>query len=151
LVLVGEGPMRERLLRRSKRLGITDRVRLEGAVGQDAMARYYAGADVFCLPSFAEGVPVVLMEAMASGRPVVATRIAGVPELVEEGVSGYLVAPGNVEELADALERLSSSPGDRGTMGIAGRRKVVDDFDAQHCATELAKLFRTMAASPFSG
>jgi colanic acid/amylovoran biosynthesis glycosyltransferase len=145
LVLVGEGPMRERLLRRSKRLGITDRVRLEGAVGQDAMARYYARADVFCLPSFAEGVPVVLMEAMASGRPVVATRIAGVPELVEEGVSGYLVAPGNVVELAGALDRLASSPEKRESMGMAGRQKVVADFDAQRCAAQLAKLF---AATP---
>ena len=79
LVLVGEGPLRERLRRRAQRLGITDQVVLAGAVGQDEMAGYYAGADVFCLPSFAEGVPVVLMEAMASGRAVVATRIAGSP------------------------------------------------------------------------
>ncbi len=147
LVLVGEGPMRERLLRRAERLGITHRVKLEGAVGQDEMARYYAKADVFCLPSFAEGVPVVLMEAMASGRAVVATRIAGVPELVEEGVSGLLVAPGNVDELAGALERLSSSPEEREKMGVAGRQKVVEDFDAEGNAAELAQLFRALASS----
>jgi glycosyltransferase involved in cell wall biosynthesis len=142
LVLVGEGPLRERLGRRAERLGIADRVALAGAVGQDEMAGYYAGADVFCLPSFAEGVPVVLMEAMASGRAVVATRIAGVPELVEEGVSGLLVTPGNADELAAALERLASSPQERESMGLAGRRKVVQDFDAERCAAQLASLFQ---------
>ncbi len=142
LVLVGEGPLRERLRRRAQRLGIADQVVLAGAVGQDEMAGYYAGADVFCLPSFAEGVPVVLMEAMASGRAVVATRIAGVPELVEEGVSGLLVTPGNADELAAAIKRLASSPRERESMGLAGRRKVVEDFDAERCAAQLAKLFQ---------
>jgi glycosyltransferase involved in cell wall biosynthesis len=85
---------------------------------------------------------VVLMEAMASGRAVVATRIAGVPELVEEGVSGLLVTPGNADELAAALERLASSPQERESMGLAGRRKVVQDFDAARCAAQLANLFQ---------
>ncbi|HTT89912.1 MAG TPA: glycosyltransferase [Acidimicrobiales bacterium] len=147
LLLVGEGPMRDRLHRRTERLGMTDRVRFEGAVGQDEMASYYAAADVFCLPSFAEGIPIVLMEAMASGRPVVATRIAGVPELVEEGVSGLLVAPGNVAELVAALERLASSPQERQSMGMAGRGKVVQDFDAQRCAAQLAGLFQKLTAA----
>ena len=144
LVLVGDGPMRDRLTRRAERLGIKGRVVLEGAVGQDEMAAYYAGADVFCLPSFAEGVPVVLMEAMASGRAVVATRVAGVPELVEDGVSGLLVAPGNAEELAAALQRLASSPEERESMGLAGRRKVVEEFDAEKCAAQVAQLFRIL-------
>ena len=146
LVLVGDGPMRDRLQRRTERLGIAGRVALEGAVGQDEMAAYYAGADVFCLPSFAEGVPVVLMEAMASGRAVVATRVAGVPELVEEGVSGLLVAPGNAEALATALQRLASSPEEREGMGLAGRRKVVEEFDAEKCAAHLALLFEQFTA-----
>ena len=104
-------------------------------------------ADVFCLPSFAEGVPVVLMEAMATGRPVIATRIAGVPELVEDGISGLLVAPGNFEELADALLRLSVSPEERESLGLAGRHKVEEAFDSGHCAAELAKVFTDMALS----
>ncbi len=147
LVLVGDGELGPRLRRHSNRLGIDSRVELAGAVGQDDMARYYVDADVFCLPSFAEGVPVVLMEAMATGRPVVATRIAGIPELVEEGVSGLLVAPGNVTELASALERLASSPEERESMGVAGRRKVVENFDAERCAARLAKVFEDMAVS----
>jgi glycosyltransferase involved in cell wall biosynthesis len=144
LVLVGEGPMRARLGHRAERLGITDRVVMKGAVGQDEMASYYAGADVFCLPSFAEGVPVVLMEAMASGRPVVTTRIAGVPELVDDGVSGLLVAPGNAGQLAAALERLATSPEEREEMGRAGRQKVVEEFDSETCAAQLGTLFDEM-------
>ena len=144
LVLVGDGPMRDRLTRRAERLGIEGRIVLEGAVGQDEMAAYYAGADVFCLPSFAEGVPVVLMEAMASGRAVVATRVAGVPELVEDGVSGLLVAPGNAEELAAALERLAASSEERESMGRTGHRKVVEEFDAEKCAAQVADLFRIL-------
>ncbi len=150
LVLVGDGPMRERLRLRAERLQITDRVTLMGAVGQDDMAAYYAGADVFCLPSFAEGVPVVLMEAMASGRAVVATRVGGVPELVEDGASGLLVAPGNVDELAAALERLASSPEEREKMGLTGRQEVVEDFDARKCAAQLAALFQEMSTGATS-
>ena len=145
LVLVGEGPMRARLGRQAERLGITDRVVMEGAVGQDEMAVYYACADVFCLPSFAEGVPVVLMEAMASGRAVVTTRVAGVPELVDDGVSGLLVAPGNAGQLAAALERLATSPEEREKMGLAGRQKIVEEFDAESCAVQLATIFEEMA------
>ncbi len=148
VVLVGDGPLRERLRRCARDLGIADRVSLEGAVGQDDIGRYYAEADVFCLPSFAEGVPVVLMEAMATGRAVVATRIAGVPELVEDGVSGLLVAPGNVDELAVALDRLASSPEEREKMGLSGHRRVAEEFDAEKCAAQLAKLFQEMGRLP---
>jgi colanic acid/amylovoran biosynthesis glycosyltransferase len=147
LVLVGSGPLEATLRCKATDLGLEARVSFEGAVGQDDMARYYAEADVFCLPSFAEGVPVVLMEAMATGRPVIATWIAGVPELVEDGISGLLVAPGNFEELADALLRLSVSPEERESLGLAGRHKVEKAFDSGHCAAELARVFTDMALS----
>jgi glycosyltransferase involved in cell wall biosynthesis len=145
LVLVGSGPLEASLRRKVRHLGLEERVRFEGAVGQDDIGRYYAEADLFCLPSFAEGVPVVLMEAMATGRPVVATRIAGVPELVDDGVSGLLVAPGSVEQLVTALERLASSTELRERMGLAGRQKVEQDFDSRRCAEQAADAFRAMA------
>jgi glycosyltransferase involved in cell wall biosynthesis len=85
------------------------------------------------------------MEAMATGRPVVATRIAGVPELVDDGVSGLLVAPGSVEQLVTALERLASSTELRERMGLAGRQKVEQDFDSRRCAEQAADAFRAMA------
>ena len=145
LTLVGGGPLEASLRRRAERLGVAGRVRFAGAVGQDHMAAYYEEADVFCLPSFAEGLPVVLMEAMATGRPVVATRITGVPELVEDGVSGFLVAPGNVEQLAAALGRLAASPALRESFGRAGRLKVEEGFDAARCAAQVAVVFDEMA------
>jgi glycosyltransferase involved in cell wall biosynthesis len=141
LVIVGSGPVEADLRRQAERLGIADRVSLEGAVGQDDIARYYAEADIFCLPSFAEGVPVVLMEAMATGRPVVTTWITGVPELVESGVSGLLVPPGSLEALTGALERLAASPEMREQFGLAGRRRVSEGFDSGQNAAQLARVF----------
>jgi glycosyltransferase involved in cell wall biosynthesis len=102
----------------------------------------YEEADIFCLPSFDEGVPVVLMEAMAMGLPVIATQVAGVPELVEDGVSGVLVAPGTSEELADALRRvLECDSAQRARMGAAGRMRVSEDFDVDRSAAQLHSLF----------
>jgi len=147
LVLVGSGPLDGALRDKARDLGLEEQVCFEGAVGQDDIARYYREADVFCLPSFAEGLPVVLMEAMATGRPVVATRITGIPELVDDGVSGFLVAPGSVEQLVGALERLAASRELREQMGLAGRQKVVEAFDARRCAGQVADIFKSIASS----
>ena len=142
LVIAGEGPDRSRLERRVRELGLEDRVRLAGAVGQDRIRDLYAEAQVFCLPSFSEGVPVVLMEAMAMGVPVVATRITGVPELVDEGRSGLLVPPGRPDALADSLARVLSADREQlRTMGAAGRRRVCDEFGYERSAERLLTLF----------
>jgi glycosyltransferase involved in cell wall biosynthesis len=148
LTIVGDGPQAPELRELARRLGVTDRVEFAGAVGQDAILGFYERADVFATPSFAEGLPVVLMEAMATGLPVVATRIAGVPELVEEGVSGLLVTPGRVDELAAALERLiRSAPEDRAAMGAAGRTKVIDEFAIERTAEALLAVHGEMRAA----
>jgi glycosyltransferase involved in cell wall biosynthesis len=139
LTLVGDGPERARLEGRAAELGV--RVRFTGAVGQDEIRQHYAQADVFCLPSFAEGVPVVLMEAMASGLPVVATRITGVPELVDDGTSGLLVRPARADELVSALRDLARDPNRREAMGAAARDAVVEHYDLQRNAPRLAALF----------
>jgi glycosyltransferase involved in cell wall biosynthesis len=142
LTIVGHGPHLGELRDLAARLGVEDRVELAGAVGQDAIVTHYARADVFALASFTEGLPVVLMEAMACGLPVVATHITGVPELVEEGVSGHLVPPGRADLLADALERvLAASPEARRGMGRAGRAKVAAEFEIGHIAGELLTVF----------
>jgi glycosyltransferase involved in cell wall biosynthesis len=142
LTIVGDGPRLRELRSLAARLGVDDRVELPGAVGQDAIGGYYARADAFALPSFAEGLPVVLMEAMASGLPVVATHIAGVPELVEDGVAGRLVPPGRADLLAGALERVLTAPVDeRRAMGRAGRAKVEAEFDIARIAGELRAVF----------
>ncbi len=97
---------------------------------------------MFALPSFAEGLPVVLVEAMATGLPVVASRITGIPELVEEGVSGSLVTPGRGDQLTQALAALLSEPRERWiAMGEAGRRKVVEEFSVEDSARSLYGIF----------
>jgi colanic acid/amylovoran biosynthesis glycosyltransferase len=141
LELVGDGPERDAYVAEAQRLGIGEHVRFLGAVGQDELRAHYAQADVFCLPSFAEGIPVVLMEAMAMELPVVTTPVMGIPELVTDGVEGLLVAPGRAGPLRDALERLVAAPELRARMGAAGRRKVLEAFDVRTSARELAAIF----------
>jgi colanic acid/amylovoran biosynthesis glycosyltransferase len=147
LVLVGDGPERGAIEECARRLGLDGRVELTGAVGQDEIRSHYAEADVFCLPSFAEGVPVVLMDAMASGLPVVVTRITGIPELVDDGESGILVRPARADDLADALVRLAGSPELRRSMGEAGRRRVAADYDLERTSREMRGLFEEMLSA----
>lgn len=146
VTIVGDGPKRDDLEDLTADLGLQDVVRFAGAVGQDAIRREYAAADLFCLSSFAEGVPIVLMEAMGMGKPVVASRIMGVPELVEDGVNGRLVAPGRPDLLADALAELAADPALRRRMGAAGRATVVREFSVAAQAENLHHLFDRFAS-----
>ncbi|MEM7645214.1 MAG: glycosyltransferase family 4 protein [Pseudomonadota bacterium] len=141
LTLVGDGPEREAIEVHAQELGLGEAVRFAGYLGQDEVAAELGRADLFVLPSFAEGVPVVLMEAMASRLPVVATRIAGIPELVEDGVSGRLVTPGDADALAGAVSELLSDPEGRTRMGAAGRETVAAAFDVAREAARLDRLF----------
>jgi glycosyltransferase involved in cell wall biosynthesis len=135
LTIVGDGPERATLEAMAAPLG--DQVHFTGFQSQDEVAAILATAHAFVLPSFAEGVPVVLMEALAAGLPVIATRITGVPELVEHGTSGFLVSPGDPRALATAIDALAAMP-DRGAgLGAAGRDRVRAEFDV---ATEAARL-----------
>ena len=141
VTMVGDGPTRAPLEQMARRLGIAPLVELTGAIGQDEIRAHYAATDVFCLPSFAEGLPVVLMEAMAMGLPVVTTRITGTPELVEDGTSGRLVSPARVDELADALAELACAPQRAESMGRKGREKVCSEFDLELSAESLREVF----------
>jgi len=147
LTIVGDGSTRPALEARAARLGLVDEVTFAGAVGQDDIAGFYADADIFCLASFAEGVPVVLMEAMAMEIAVIATGIAGIPELVEDGVSGLVVPPGRADRLAAALRTLADDPALRRAMGKAGRAKVLAEFDVAKSAAQLRELFGSSGAS----
>ncbi|MEL6643262.1 MAG: glycosyltransferase family 4 protein [Pseudomonadota bacterium] len=140
LTIVGDGDDREVLEDMARPLG--DAVYFTGYLSQAEVAETLATADALVLPSFAEGVPVVLMEAMASGRPVIATRVAGVSELVEDGVSGFLAPPGDATGFADRIVQLASNPDLRKRMGQAGREKVLAEFDIRKEAARIAKLFR---------
>lgn len=140
LRLVGDGPDRKALEAEVAKCGLQDRVIFLGYKSQADVAEELAQADVFVLPSFAEGVPVVLMEAMASQVPVLTTRITGVPELVEDGVSGRLVPPGDVSAFTDALDALLLDADLRQAYGAAGRAKVLAEYDAAQEARWLSDL-----------
>jgi glycosyltransferase involved in cell wall biosynthesis len=147
VVLVGDGPMRAELERAVLALGLEGRAELAGARGHPEVLARIGQADVLCLPSFAEGVPVVLMEAMALGVPVVSTRVMGIPELVEDGVSGILVAPGSRAALVDSLRRLAEDHDLRQTLGLAGRRRVEEDYALTRSASTLRALLAERVAA----
>lgn len=142
VTLVGDGAARGTLEELARRRAVTDLVEFAGAIGQDRIREHFARADVFCLPSFAEGVPVVLMEAMAMELAVVSTPVMGIPELVESEVSGLLTPPGRSDELAAGLRRLSADRELRERLGRAGRAKVLASYDIARSAERLAGLLR---------
>lgn len=141
LTIAGDGPARARLEARTLALGLSGVVRFAGYLDEPAVARLLESADMLVLPSFAEGLPVVLMEAFASRIPVIATQVAGVPELVQDGISGFIVPPGDVDSLADRLDRLLSDPALCARMGQAGRARVEVEHDIAHEVAWLAQLF----------
>ena len=144
LRVVGYGPDRAKLEDRAKQLGIRRSVEFLGYQSQAQVRDLLRQTDTFVMASFAEGVPVVLMEAMAAGVPVVATRIAGVPELVEDAAHGFLVPPGDAAALAEKAAILLDDADLRNRFGAAGRAKVEREFNI---ATEADRLCRIMTAS----
>lgn len=150
LTIVGDGPARSELEQSARALGLWGRVRFLGAVGQDDIRNYYADADIFCLPSFAEGLPVVAMEAMAMELPVVLTRIMGVPELVEDGTEGLLVVPGRVDALTAALGKLVRSPALRRKLGAGARRRVAVDYDVRASARRMRAVLEHELRGPLA-
>ena len=146
LTVVGDGADRQSLEQLTAQLGLANHVNFVGYQSQAKVRQYMQETDVFVLPSFAEGVPVSLMEALAAAVPVVTTQIAGVGELVENGVSGYLVPPGNAQLLAERIDRLLSDPALRTAFGAAGRVKVAEEFDIQQEAAWLCQIMTAALA-----
>lgn len=140
LQVVGDGPDRKALEALSQEYDLTDRVTFLGYRSQSEVSELLEGADALVLPSFAEGVPVVLMEAMAATRPVIATQIAGVAELVEDGISGLLCQPGDAQALTSAIRHLVQDAKAAESMGQAGRAAVMSEFNADIEAARLATL-----------
>lgn len=143
--VAGDGSTRPYLQALIHKLDLMHHVSLVGNLAQPAILREYDAADIFVLPSFAEGLPVVLMEAMAKALPVVATRIAGIPELVDDGINGILVLPADVAQLADAIERLCEDSALRARLGARARQKVAAQFHVQSSVAQLNVLLRTGA------
>jgi glycosyltransferase involved in cell wall biosynthesis len=138
--LIGDGPDRKYLQEFAIEKGV-DAI-FEGARSHDDTRLLLAHADIFALASFAEGVPVALMEAMAMEIPCVSTRIAGIPELIRDGLDGLLVPASSVEELALALQRLADDILLRRSLGAAGHKRVLERYNLPHNILLLAHVFR---------
>jgi len=142
LRLIGDGPDRTALEAAAKEAGLGEAVIFEGSVNQDRIRAFYRGAHLFALASFAEGIPVVLMEAMAMEIPCVTTWITGHPELIRDGVDGLLVAPSDDHGLAAAIARLMDDASLRQRLGEAGRKRVIDKYNLTRNVAGLAQVFR---------
>jgi glycosyltransferase involved in cell wall biosynthesis len=152
LVHAGGGPLADRLARLAGKLGIAERVEWRGARTQTELLAEYRAADLFALASRVardgdrDGLPNVLAEALSQGLACVATRVSGIPELIEDGVGGALVAPEAPDELARALAALITDPARRRALGEAGRRRVAEKFVLEANIGRLARKFGLAAA-----
>lgn len=148
LVLAGDGPLRAAIERATRDHGLERRVRITGWVSSNAVRDEILAARALVLPSFAEGLPVVLMEAMALRRPVLTTYVAGIPELVVPGENGWLIPAGSVDELAHAIKScLLASGDDLERMGNAGYQRVLARHSVDSEASKLEALFRTSGSA----
>lgn len=140
LLIVGDGPMRGELDQLVDLLGLGDWVRFAGRLPEAETLAAIAQSDVLVLPSFMEGLPIVLMEAMAMGKPVIATRVAGIPELVEDGVNGLLFTPSDWHQLAEKIAKLAKDEALREELGSAGPRSIAREFNVRRSAERLRDL-----------
>jgi glycosyltransferase involved in cell wall biosynthesis len=148
LVLAGDGPLRREIEALIERLDLASRVRVTGWISSDRVRAEILAARALILPSFAEGLPVVLMEAMALRRPVLTTYVAGIPELVIPGENGWLFPAGSIEDLVSAMAScLSTDPTELSRMGESGYARVMARHSIDRESAKLADLFRTAGAA----
>jgi glycosyltransferase involved in cell wall biosynthesis len=151
--IVGDGPLRDSLEQQIRRRGLHQYVRLEGERDEVEVQRVLASADLFVLPSvrarngYMDGIPVALMEAMASGVPVIASRLSGIPELVRDEVTGLLVEPGNANGLCEAMLRMLREPALTQRRASLARGLVEREYDLSRTTRQLAREFATIEGS----
>lgn len=142
MVIVGDGPLKQDLERKARANGLHGRVSFLGArMDVHQIVRLF---DIFVLPSLSEGLPLSLLEAMAASRAIVASRVGGIPEVIDHGLSGLLVNPGSAGPLAGALERFMDNPGHRAACGEQARKKFEQRHSARAMAASYARLYERM-------
>ncbi|MBX7527888.1 glycosyltransferase [Qipengyuania vesicularis] len=141
LRIVGDGPQGDQIQQAVTAAGLSDRVEFLGALPENETLREIAGCDVLVLPSLMEGLPVVLIEALALGKPVIASGVAGIPEIVRDGKNGYLIEPGNWDQLADRIHLLLTDRGRLSEMTTCARDSFDTDFDIDRAIEPLVTLF----------
>lgn len=148
LDFVGDGELRSQLERAIAEQGLSDSVKITGWADGETVRHILDACSAFVLPSFAEGLPVVIMEAMARGRPVLSTYVAGIPELVQPGQNGWLVAAGSADELANAVREVVTTPFEvLAEMGRNGRARIAERHDIRRIGRRLATLMRSIQSS----
>lgn len=145
LLVVGAGPLLPQLQREAESLGLAGRAIFCGF--QREVPPFLQAADIFVLPSVQEGLSLSALEAMALGKPVVACRVGGTPEVVVDGETGLLVSPGRPAELSRALERLLANPDEARAMGAAGRQRVRQAFDLEQMVTKIEAIYHRLIRS----
>ena len=139
---IGRGPLERELAARHRALGLGEQFRFLGE--RDDVLRLLTGADIFVLPSHQEGLPVTLMEAASVGLPIVATAVGGVPQVIDDGIDGLVIAPGRPVEVVDALERLAADPDLRSRLGANVKAKSAM-FDVAAACKEVEDIYRRLA------
>lgn len=145
----GDGEL-EQVRVAAERLGIADRISILGWVNGEAKANLLAKASIYVLPSYAEAMPMSVLEAMAAGLPIVSTPVGGIPSAVRDGIEGRLVPPGDVEQLTDALRELLLNPELGRRMGQAARQTAVEKFSAARVIKELGAIYRRFDIQPIN-
>ena len=145
LCMIGDGPDREHIEAQAHELGVIRDCLFLGY--QHDVAPYYGAMDAFLLPSANEGTPVVVMEALSAGLPVVATRVGGIPDVVAEGEDSFLAAPGDTEQLAAYLVELADDPELRARLGAAGRARVLPRYAVSRLVDDMDDLYRELLAA----
>ncbi len=147
LMMVGTGPKKEDLLEILNKVGIEDKVIFTGVVEHQKIHRYYQSADIFVLPSYTEGLPVSILEAMATGVPVVATSVGGVPELITHGLNGFIVPPRDEEAFIEKLLILINDKNLRQQYANRSLKKIKEEFDIKVKISKLIELYKSSGFS----
>ena len=146
-LIAGDGPEMEKLNQEVIKLQIADRVTFAGRVPNSEMPKYYAASDIVVLPSLKEATSIAGLEAMATGKPLVGTRVGGIPQIIADGETGTLVPPRNPEELARAITSLLGDKGKRTAMGLKARDKAEGEFSWQIIARKIQDIYYNVAQS----
>lgn len=141
LMLIGEGQQKQEVQKEISRFSLDDSVIFTGKVSPETIERYYQMADIFTLPSYTEGLPLVVIEAMACGLPVVVSTVGGIPELIEDSVNGYLIPPKNYEKLAEKLNSLVADEKLRAKFGEKALQTVDDEFNINKKVDKLKDIY----------
>ena len=147
VLIVGDGPEREKLLGRARELGLQDSVIFAGSQSNDELPAFYADADIVAIPSLMEATSIAGLEAMASARALVATRVGGLPEIIDDGVTGLLAPPRDPEALSAAIIRLIENSDLRRQLGQAARARVEREFTWEHVARETTRAYERAITS----